>query len=312
MKLNTSTILLSSTLLSSVLSHSWMDCIGDGNQKYTGPNQYFSDDFHEFCIGFGRGYPGRMNRWINDIYTVLVENRGGANPADYNVCKKTQVSQNYTSEFPMTKTKPGAKLKIWYELDNHYTKNPTYVYLWGYGQPGKDISKYSEQVESNLIMKHVFALPDNQNCMDIHNANSLCWFYWTVPETYTNGIYSFIWNWRWDQNPTGEEYNTCFDIEIQGGDDKKPEQSTSTYSTSSVNVPTSASSTSEQTSASSTSEQTSVYSTSEETQVTTPTPVYEIQPEYPIQEHNYFKPKPAKLVQGGSKEPTKKKCHQKY
>lgn len=199
-------------LLMNVASHSWLDCIGLASTNYTGPVQYFSDDFYNnYCIGYGRGYPGRMNRNINTLYTVQVDRKGLPDPTATRVCGNTaQGTQSYSTNFPMANVVAGTTIKLWYEMDNH--KNPlTQVHLWGYKVPNREILFYSEQTNATHIMSYDYATP--QNCMDMSDPNTLCWGYWTIPRDW-HGKYSFLWNWRWNQNPVGEEFNTCFEIQV--------------------------------------------------------------------------------------------------
>jgi len=203
-------ILLS--LLGTSLSHSWLDCIGLADKQYNGPEQFFSNEFYrDYCIGFPRAYPGRMNVHVNTLFTYQVDNRGGPNH-DAPVCP-TQ-DRAYTGEFPMTQVKPGTNLKFWYEMDNHY-QPLTKVHIFGYGKPDKPIVNYQELSPNTELFVHDFAT--TSNCINVANANTFCWAYWKVPDNWTPGVYSFLWNWRWDRNPSGEEYNSCFDIEVLPG-----------------------------------------------------------------------------------------------
>ncbi|KXN70452.1 hypothetical protein CONCODRAFT_78863 [Conidiobolus coronatus NRRL 28638] len=212
MNLIASTLLTILSTLSPVESHSWLDCIGKSSTVYNGHNQYYGDEFyHEACtVGFPRGYPGRMNRWINDIYTYQLV---GRKPEDTVCSSITQSSANYTSEFHMGKVTPGESVKLWWEADNHFNPGPTYVYVYTSGKPGQDLIKYKDLNQDTQIWKNVFATDDN--CMD-RSPNSLCWGNMNIPNNLTPGKYQFVWKWVWDQNPVGEEYLTCFDLEVTG------------------------------------------------------------------------------------------------
>ncbi|KAI0224924.1 hypothetical protein L0F63_005767 [Massospora cicadina] len=192
-------------------SHSWLDCIG-WDVPYHGGVQFFSSDFYvEYCKGYGRGYPGRFNRFINDIYSTQVVGRGGNDPASVRVCGSTAQTLNYSSEFPMLVANPGQTIKLWYQMDNHYRPATTFN-VFTFGVPGKTIDTYADQLNATKVLKHPFA--ETQNCYDVAFPNTWCWAFWTIPSDWTPGTYSFLWNWPWDGNPIGEEFNTCFDIDV--------------------------------------------------------------------------------------------------
>lgn len=193
---------------SGVLAHSWLDCIGYDVPYYGGP-QYFTEEFYDYCAGYGRGYPGRMNTDINTIYTVEVIGHGQPDPATTQVCGAFGSSSQYSERFPMLKTKAGTTLKFWYQLDNH--RGDTTVHIVGYGVPGKQIITYADQTNATDQLKYPFT----QNCLDITNDNSWCTALWTLPSAMEPGVYSYVWNWHLDSTEEGEEYNTCFDILIE-------------------------------------------------------------------------------------------------
>ncbi|KAJ9051601.1 hypothetical protein DSO57_1003154 [Entomophthora muscae] len=193
------------------LAHSWLDCIGVP-KEYKGPVQFFTKQFYdEYCIGYGRGYPGRFNDNINDIYTVIVENQGRPDPKAALVCGPTQRTLNYTSEYPMTRVAAGTTVKLWYQMDNHLTPN-TVFNIYSFGRPGREIATYADQLNAKKLMIYQFAGPET--CLDIGKPNTWCWAYMNIPADSAPGVYSYLWNWPWNGNPIGEEYNTCFDIEV--------------------------------------------------------------------------------------------------
>ncbi|KAI0229515.1 hypothetical protein L0F63_003842 [Massospora cicadina] len=187
-------------------AHSWLDCIGRSDTEYLGPEQFFASEFYDqYCVGYPRAYPGRMNVDINTLFTYSVLDRVHT----ANVCPTQEKA--YSEQFPMAKVKPGETIKLWYEMDNHLAPE-TQFHVWGYGVPDKELVQYSEQNDQTHLMSHVFAT--SSNCMNTNNVNTFCWAYWTIPSNWRPGIYSFVWNWHWDRNPKGEEYNTCFDLEV--------------------------------------------------------------------------------------------------
>ncbi|KAJ9069355.1 hypothetical protein DSO57_1019355 [Entomophthora muscae] len=212
------------TLVGVSIAHSWLDCIGLP-KKYTGPDQFFGGSFFkDYCIGYGRGYPGRFNNEINTIYTALVERRGNPDPATTKVCGSTQLSLNYSAEFPMTEVAAGTTVKLWYQMDGHLVPS-TSAHVFSFAKPGKEIVTYNDMLKAKKIMTHVFASP--QNCHNTGNPNTWCWDNLNIPASWEPGVYSFLWNWPWDRNPTGEEYNTCFDIKVTSSGSKPKSQTKS-------------------------------------------------------------------------------------
>ncbi|KAJ2562513.1 hypothetical protein IW140_006404, partial [Coemansia sp. RSA 1813] len=52
------------------------------------------------------------------------------------------------------------------------------------------------------------------NCYTTQD-NSVCLGSWAVPENLVPGkTYHFVWFWYFNQNPAGEWYSTCFDMQI--------------------------------------------------------------------------------------------------
>ncbi|KAJ9051542.1 hypothetical protein DSO57_1003891 [Entomophthora muscae] len=196
-------------VIGGVVAHSWLDCIGL-DKPYIGTSVTFSQGFYENnCVGFGRGYPGRENRRVNDIYTNLVELRGLPDPSSKRVCGATGQTPQYSETFPMTTAQAGTTLKLWYQLSGHRSSTPVRIYR--FKAPEQEEATYADQMEATLMLSHPF----NQNCLDFNHDNTWCWAVWILPDDLEAGVHSFMWSWAFDQNPPGEEYNTCFDIEIE-------------------------------------------------------------------------------------------------
>ncbi|KAI0231755.1 hypothetical protein L0F63_006553, partial [Massospora cicadina] len=138
-----------------------------------GPPQFFSNEFYrDNCVGFGRGYPGRFNRHINEIYTTRVVHRGFPNPATKRVCGRTGLGRNYSREFPMARVRAGASIKLWYEMDGHYKPFTTFNIL-GFERPGRQFVTYKDQMQAKKLLVHPFATKGN--CHDVNLPNTWCW-----------------------------------------------------------------------------------------------------------------------------------------
>ncbi|KAI0239602.1 hypothetical protein L0F63_002956, partial [Massospora cicadina] len=146
-------------LVGNGFAHSWLDCIGL-DIPYLGPQQYYSTEFYrDYCIGYGRGYPGRSNIDINTLFTFLVEGRGMPDPSTKEVCTQ----QNYSYQFPMATLATGTRIKLWYEMDNHLIPQTT-AHLYGFAIPSKPITTYRDQSQAIKLLTHPFAT--SQNCID--------------------------------------------------------------------------------------------------------------------------------------------------
>ncbi|KAG0209761.1 hypothetical protein BGX28_009981 [Mortierella sp. GBA30] len=54
------------------------------------------------------------------------------------------------------------------------------------------------------------------NCDQAWEPNTWCHGHVTVPVATQPGTYQVVWWWKYDRNPAGEEYSTCFEIVVGG------------------------------------------------------------------------------------------------
>ncbi|KAG0308188.1 Folylpolyglutamate synthetase [Dissophora globulifera] len=186
-------------------AHSWLDC------SNTLPNGQ--------CIGYPIGYPTRANPDINTLYTYLITARAPT----ASVCqpgRQTIFPGNNPPNLPPASVSAGQTLHLTWEPNGHLdnVQSPaqfrTKVEIYWTGVPNKLIGTRAElqQNPSLLLTSMDFATP--QNCDDPANANTVCHGYVTVPQGTAPGKYQMVWFWPFNKNPVGEEYSTCFEVDV--------------------------------------------------------------------------------------------------
>src|SRR5204862_314960 len=94
-------------------------------------------------------------------------------------------------------------------LDNN--KRSTLEIHWT-RTPGTQLHVRSDLTSRSLLKAMDFAT--NGNCDNPANPNTWCHGQMTIPQGIQPGVYSFVWFWKFDQNPVGEEYTTCFEVRV--------------------------------------------------------------------------------------------------
>ncbi|KAF9128116.1 hypothetical protein BGW39_005333 [Mortierella sp. 14UC] len=207
------TLLLTSTLLMTVTqAHSWVDCV---KTLKSGT-----------CAGYPTNYPTRSNPDINTIYTYLISNRNNAAP----LCKPgTQDTfllnkdkrNHLPPSLPFAKAYPGETLTMNWQANGHLVRagSGTKVTVFWTGKSNKvlktrkDISRAGTSGSPAKVLS-VFDFANPGNCKDPNNANTECTGKLTIPKNTAPGRYQFVWWWPFDKNPVGEEYTTCFEINV--------------------------------------------------------------------------------------------------
>ncbi|KAK3846781.1 MAG: hypothetical protein J3R72DRAFT_433573 [Linnemannia gamsii] len=208
------TLLLTSTFLTTTVTeaHSWVDCV-----KTLGSGA---------CAGYPTNYPTRSNGDINTIYTYLISGRNNASP----LCKPgTQDTfllnkdrrNHLPPNLPFAKAYPGETLTMNWQANGHLvrTGSGTKVTVFWTGKSNKvlktrkDISQAGKSGSPAKALA-VFDFANPGNCKDPNNANTECTGKLTIPKNTAPGRYQFVWWWPFDKNPVGEEYTTCFEINV--------------------------------------------------------------------------------------------------
>ncbi|KAG0233921.1 hypothetical protein B0O80DRAFT_439815 [Mortierella sp. GBAus27b] len=192
---------------STVNAHSWVDCT---NLLPSGE-----------CAGYPIGYPTRENPDINTLYTYLISGR----PAGAPVCqpgRQDMFPGNNPANLPPASVQAGGELHLTWQANGHLEAKKTTVTVYWSGAPGKLIKTRGELSDPKLTLQVMdFATP--QNCDKPENPNTVCHGKVTIPKDAAPGKYQLIWYWPFDKNPAGEEYSTCFEVDVKapGGPAKR-------------------------------------------------------------------------------------------
>ncbi|KAJ2161737.1 hypothetical protein GGF46_001241 [Coemansia sp. RSA 552] len=184
--------------LPAVLAHSWVDCV-----KY--------DPVNQLCEGYPRGYPGRDNPKTNTVFTYLFS----GSPKSQKMCNPNQQStMNYSEKYPMARVQPGETIYTTWEQNGHPDgPKPTKVDILYYPDTNHQFADVSERDTAMVAGTMDFA---TANCYNMADPNTACFGSWTVPKDLVPGkTYHFVWFWYFNQNPAGEWYSTCFDLDVQ-------------------------------------------------------------------------------------------------
>ncbi|CAO3569332.1 unnamed protein product [Mortierella alpina] len=177
-------------------AHSWLDCT---NMLDSG------------CAGFPLGYPSRGDRDINTKYTYLVQDRRPDAP----VCQPGRQFPG-NNPFPPATVTPGQTMLLTWQPDGHLDDgHPSTIEVHWSGVPGKQLQVRSELGPATLLGTMIFAT--SNNCDRAWDPNTWCRGQITIPASTQPGTYQLVWWWKYDRNPSGEEYSTCFEIVVGGG-----------------------------------------------------------------------------------------------
>ncbi|KAG9320876.1 hypothetical protein KVV02_005024 [Mortierella alpina] len=162
------------------------------------------------CAGFPLGYPSRGDRDINTKYTYLVQDRRPDAP----VCQPGRQTPG-NNPFPPASVIPGQRLHLTWQPDGHLDNDhPSTIEVHWSGVPEKQLQVRSELGPATLLGTMIFAT--SNNCDQAWEPNTWCHGHITIPESTQPGTYQLVWWWKYDRNPSGEEYSTCFEIVVGG------------------------------------------------------------------------------------------------
>ncbi|KAJ2556016.1 hypothetical protein EV175_002144 [Coemansia sp. RSA 1933] len=114
----------------------------------------------------------------------------------------------------MATAQPGETIYTTWEQNGHMNNaSPTKVYILYYADSTKEFVTVSERTTAPVAGSFNFAT--TANCYSTE-SNSVCLGQWVIPKNLVPGsTYHFVWFWYFNQNPAGEWYSTCFDVNIQ-------------------------------------------------------------------------------------------------
>ncbi|KAG0319919.1 hypothetical protein BGZ97_001162 [Linnemannia gamsii] len=158
------------------------------------------------CAGFPLGYPSRNDIDINTKYTYLVQDRR----PDASVCQPGRQNIPGNNPFPIANVTPG---HLTWQPDGHLDDSrPSTIEVHWTGVPGKQLITRAELGPATLLGTMVFGT--SANCDQPWEPNTWCHGHITVPPGTQPGTYQVVWWWKYDRNPAGEEYSTCFEMAV--------------------------------------------------------------------------------------------------
>ncbi|KAF9928464.1 hypothetical protein FBU30_002366, partial [Linnemannia zychae] len=163
------------------------------------------------CAGYPLGYPSRNDIDINTKYTYLVQDRR----PDALVCQPNRQNIPGNNPFPIANVVPGQVLHLTWQPDGHLDDaHPSTVEVHWTGVPWTQLYTRSELRPETLLGTMIFAT--SANCDQPWEPNTWCHGNITIPPGTQSGTYQLIWWWKYDRNPSGEEYSTCFEVSVNG------------------------------------------------------------------------------------------------
>jgi len=209
-------------LTSCAFAHTWLGCTKMVNGV---------------CQGYIRNYKGRDTG--STAVDLFYTNKALGRPSEFEVCKSdTQQQKIYTAQYPMAKAYPGEELKVMYTPNGHSQPGDrglqTTSRIHWTGSPNTQLYTRADLVASPKVGEW----PYGQNCATTGDVASLpCVNGFTIPTGTAPGVYQFVWYWPYDSNqaqsPIGEEYFSCFEVEVLGNGAATPtSQNTPTQQTS--------------------------------------------------------------------------------
>nr|CCA13980.1 protein TOS1 putative [Albugo laibachii Nc14] len=245
------------TLYHLIDAHSWVDCIDhDFDIVYTRSAAWVltGSGGNGVCEGYGYNYPGRGDPDVNVKFTYKLlpdEIRASSKP----LCQSTQDQAGYTDWRTRIHAKPGDTLYYAYFANGHTAidkrgSGTAYGVYWTHESDTMLLSPHDltpdKLVDGTL---HDF---DDGNCGEafdrVGNPTGRAGSYFpcvgsfVVPRNVASGTYSMVWYWTFfnqtdfDGNFTdfqgagGAAYSTCFDMVIEGDENKVKSSSNQTQS----------------------------------------------------------------------------------
>jgi hypothetical protein len=197
------TLILLVLTASCIDGHTWLGCTKMVNNV---------------CQGYIRNYKGRNTPTasVDDFYTHKALGR----PQNFQVCKPdSQGARIYTQQYPMASVKAGESLNVMYTPNGHSQPGDrgtqTTARIHWTGSTTTSLNTRGDLNDGNRLAQWNYA----SNCATAGDTASLpCVNGFTIPAGTPAGIYQIVWYWPYDrdqnQNPVGEEYFSCFDVNV--------------------------------------------------------------------------------------------------
>jgi len=195
-------VVLCLLLAVTVSAHTWVGCTNMVNGV---------------CQGYIRNYKGRNtgNVGVDDFYTTKTLGR----TTGFNVCSQYQKDKIYTSEYPMATAYAGQSLNVMYTPNGHsqpgdHGLQTTSRIHWT-GRTDTQLVTREDLTDANKIGEWNYG----SNCATSGDVASLpCINGFKIPDGTAPGTYQVVWYWPYDrdqnQRPLGEDYYSCFDVQV--------------------------------------------------------------------------------------------------
>lgn len=188
--------------LATVNAHTWLSCTKMVNGQ---------------CQGYIRNYQGRNTG--NVAVDIFYTQKDLGRTAGFPVCKDTQLQQIYTAQYPMATAYAGDTLNVMYTPNGHsqpgdHGLQTTSRIHWT-GKTNTQLVTREDLTAANKIGEWNYG----SNCATTGDVASLpCVNGFTVPAGTAPGVYQIVWYWPYDKDqnqvPIGEEYFSCFDVNV--------------------------------------------------------------------------------------------------
>lgn len=188
--------------VSCIVAHSWIDQIRCDCTD---------------VIGYPRGYKKDSTTPIDDLMTYLISGR----EPKLNVCSPTQQSSNSNGiNFPRLVCPAGATVRFQYMPNGHVeidmNPNPK---QWSIHFLKEEDSTLREDIvtgKNGLNDPLATGLFDDGKCGEKRAPQQPCEGSFVIPKDANLKTNHFVWFWQFnrDENSSGEEYSTCFDIDV--------------------------------------------------------------------------------------------------
>lgn len=208
---------VASSLIGSVVGHSWLDCL-DWDESAQKCNGYARNWDNAKAEPFGQdvGRDQRPGRGVaaGGLVCGAIE-QPNSNPAD-----------GYSAAYPMAKLSPGQDIVVRWPAKNHAnvgTDRGVQIFISKGPGLGDDFSHITTLQDWVSDCAANGGKCDNTFAGNIYDSNACnvggvdktkCIDKFTVPTNLQNGIYTFMWWWEFN---AGEYYNSCADVEIVNG-----------------------------------------------------------------------------------------------
>lgn len=197
------TLLLLVLSASCIDGHTWLSCTKMVNNV---------------CQGYIRNYKGRdtPTASVDDFYTWKALGR----PQNFQLCKPdSQATRIYTQQYPMATARAGDTVNVMYTPNGHSQPGDqglrTNARIHWTGSPSTSLNTRADLNDGNRLGQWNYG----SNCATSGDTASLpCVNGFTIPTGTPSGVYQFVWYWPYDRDqnqiPIGEEYFSCFDVNV--------------------------------------------------------------------------------------------------